>query len=68
MNIFSNLRNKELSDFLDKTLNNYYDKVITKNLSINLSKDSIELINANYKEAISISVDFLDKEINSKIK
>ena len=68
MNIFSNLRNKELSDFLDKTLNNYYDKVITKNLSINLSKDSIELINANYKKAVSISVDFLDKEINSKIK
>ena len=27
MNIFSNLHNKELSDFLDKTLNNYYDKV-----------------------------------------
>ena len=50
MNIFSNLHNKELSDFLDKTLNNYYDQVITKNLSINLNKDGIELINANYKK------------------
>ena len=39
MNIFSDSHNKELSDFLDKTLNNYYDKVITKNLSINFNKD-----------------------------
>ena len=68
MNIFSDLHNKELSDFLDKVLNNYYDKVITKNLSINFNKDGIELINANYKEAVSISVDFLDQAINDKIK
>jgi hypothetical protein len=68
MNILSNLHDKELSDFLDKTLNNYYDKVITENLSINLNKDNIELINANYKEAVSISVDFLEEAINNKIK
>ena len=68
MNIFSDLHNKELSNFLDKVLNNYYDKVITKNLSINFNKDGIELINANYKEAVSISVDFLDQAINDKIK
>jgi len=68
MNIFSNLHNKELSDFLHKTLNNYYDQVITKNLSINFNKDGIELINASYKEAVSISIDFLDEAINNKIK
>ena len=68
MNIFSNHHNKELSDFLDKTLNRYYDKELTKNLSINLNKESIELINANYKTAVSISVDFLNEAINNKIK
>ena len=68
MNIFSDLHNQELSDFLDKVLNNYYDKVITENLSINFNKDRMELINANYKEAVSISIDFLDKAINNKIK
>ena len=68
MNIFSDLHNQELSNFLDEILNNYYDKVITENLSINLNKDNIELINANYKEAVSISVDFLDEAINNKIK
>ena len=68
MNIFSNLNNKELSDFLDKTLNNYYDQAITENLSVNLNKDGIALINANYKKAASISIDFLDKEINNKIQ
>ena len=63
MNIFSNHHNQELSDFLDKTLNRYYDKELTKNLSINLNKESIELINANYKTAVSISVDFLNEAI-----
>ena len=38
MNIFSNLHNKELSDFLDKTLNDYYDQVITKNFLLILIK------------------------------
>ena len=47
MNIYSNLNNKELSDFLGKTLNNYYDKSVVKNLSIKLNSDGIELINAN---------------------
>ena len=68
MNIFSDLHNQELSNFLDKILNNYYDKVITENLSINFNKDGIELINASYKEAVSISIDFLDEAINNKIK
>jgi len=68
MNIFSDLHNQELSDFLDKILDNYYDKVITENLSINFNKDRIELINASYKEAVSISIDFLDEAINNKIK
>ena len=68
MNIFSDLHKKELSSFLDKVLNNYYDKVITKNLSINLDKNGIKLINANYKEAVSISIDFLDEAINNQIK
>ena len=68
MNIFSDLHNQELSDFLDKILDNYYDKVITENLSINFNKDGIELINASYKEAVSISIDFLDEAINNKIK
>ena len=43
MNIFSNLDNKELADFLDKTLNDYYDQVITKNLSININTFSINI-------------------------
>ena len=68
MNIYSNLNNKELSDFLGKTLNNYYDKSVVKNLSIKLNSDGIELINANYKEAVSISVNFLNEAINNKIK
>jgi 16S rRNA (guanine1516-N2)-methyltransferase len=68
MNIFSDLHNQELSNFLDEILNNYYDKVITENLSINFNKDGIELINASYKEAVSISIDFLDEAINNKIK
>ena len=68
MNIFSDLHKKELSSFLDKVLNNHYDKVITKNLSINLDKNGIKLINANYKEAVSISIDFLDEAINNQIK
>ena len=68
MDIFSNHYDKELSDFLDKTLNRYYDKELTKNLSIKLNKGNIELVNANYKAAVSISVDFLNEAINNKIK
>jgi hypothetical protein len=68
MDIFSDLHNKELSIFLDKILDNYYDKIVTKNLSINFNKNDIKLINANYKEAVSISIDFLDEAINDKIK
>ena len=39
MNILSDSDNKEISSFLKDVLNDYYDKTITQNLSINFNKE-----------------------------
>ena len=68
MNILSDSDNKEISSFLKDVLNDYYDKTITQNLSINFNKEGVELINNNYKKPVSIMIDFFDKRMNNKIK
>ncbi|MBT5644578.1 MAG: class I SAM-dependent methyltransferase [Gammaproteobacteria bacterium] len=68
MNILSDSDNKEISSFLKDVLNDYYDKNITQNLSINFNKEGVELINNNYKKPVSIMIDFFDKRMNNKIK
>ncbi len=68
MKIFSDSHNKEISIFLNKVLGTYYNKEITQNLSINFDNQDIQLINANYKRPVSISINFLDEETDNKIK
>ncbi|MBT7322542.1 MAG: class I SAM-dependent methyltransferase [Gammaproteobacteria bacterium] len=68
MNIISDANNEKKSIFLGTVLNSYYDQIITKKLSIIFDKEDIQLINAHYKNPVSISINFLDKELNNKIK